>query len=115
MRKALAVTMVFGVCSTMLSAQGELHQLFSFENNCERLRAPECMTDRRRPIRQVSGNLQEFQAAIGELSHLTRRWSFTKGLLRADSKLLNTLRGQSMTCTSGQSTGRSGHEPSGAF
>jgi hypothetical protein len=47
----------------MVDQQGELHHLFSFGNNFERLGAPKWMTDGRRPIRQISGNLQEFQAA----------------------------------------------------
>jgi hypothetical protein len=41
-----------------------LHQLFSFGDYCERLCAPEYMTDGIRPFQQISGNLREFQAAI---------------------------------------------------
>lgn len=39
-------------------------------NYCERLCAPERMTDGRQPFRQISGNLQEFQAAIRELKRV---------------------------------------------
>jgi hypothetical protein len=42
---------------------------FSFGNHCERLWAPVRMTDERRPIRQISGNLEKFQAGRGELTH----------------------------------------------
>src|SRR5229473_983385 len=36
--------------------------------NVERLCAPACMTYEKRPIRQISRNMQEFQAAICELA-----------------------------------------------
>src|SRR5713101_3387922 len=36
--------------------------------NVERLCAPACMTYEKRPIRQISRNMQEFQAAIFELA-----------------------------------------------
>src|SRR5215831_12407516 len=45
----------------------------------QRLRAPECMTDGRQPIRQFSGNLEKFQAGKGELKHSSPRGLFTKG------------------------------------
>ncbi len=31
------------------------------------------MTDERWPIRQISGNLQEFQGALSELTHITSK------------------------------------------
>jgi hypothetical protein len=39
-----------------------LHHIFSLGNYCERLCAPERMTDERRRLRQNSGNLKKFQA-----------------------------------------------------
>ena len=48
-----------------------MHQIFSFGNHRERLCALERMTDERRSIRQISGNLREFQAPPSELKHVT--------------------------------------------
>jgi hypothetical protein len=49
------------------------------------------MTDGRRPIRQISGNLQEFQAAISELKHVTPKAviyeGFVEGRLEAPKPL----------------------------
>jgi hypothetical protein len=50
------------------------------------------MTDERRPIRQISRNLQEFQGALSELTHITPKVVISQSSLRADSKLQSLAR-----------------------
>jgi hypothetical protein len=45
------------------------------------------MTDESRPVRQISGNLQKFQAAISELTHFAVR---TSARFAGELKLENT-------------------------
>lgn len=69
------------------------------------------MTDGRQPIRQISGNLEEFQAATGELRYVTVKvaicGAFAEGRLEAPKHLARNLHNP----TSRQSTKNSGREP----
>jgi hypothetical protein len=52
------------------------------------------MTDGRRPIRQISGNLQKFRAATGELRYVTVKvaicWAFVEGTPKRVAAVLMT-------------------------
>jgi hypothetical protein len=71
------------------------------------------MTDERGPIRQNSGNLEEFQAAIGELTNLTATMvyeSFVEGKLEAPKGLARMVHD---LIISSQNMRNSGRGPSG--
>src|ERR1700678_182903 len=63
--------------------------IFLLGNDCERLCAPECMTDEIPPVRQISGNFGKFQGGSGELSHFPPKAAIYRGF-GADLKVLNT-------------------------
>jgi hypothetical protein len=71
---AVMVMPITGISLEASRPVTDTFRVIAANNNCERLCAPDCMTDEKRRIRQISRSLEEFQAR-GNCG----TWAFVEG------------------------------------